>query len=178
MNLELNHLNVNSFILEVSRLPMLKFSVQEVSFPDVSLPEVQQSNPFQVINLAGDHLICQDLSFTFLVDEKMNNYRSLYHWMRSLAFPDCHEEFSNFVKGITPKQFGMDSIVGSLRSSQFSDVTITMLSNHKNPIIRYTMLDAFPINLSGFSINVTDSDSVPVTASCSMKFSGMKIENL
>lgn len=176
MSLELNHLNINSFILEVSRIPDLKFSVQEVTFPDVSLPEVQQQTPFQVINHVGDHLIQNDLSFTFIVDERMNNYRVIYHWMRALSYPDCYEEFADFVKGVTPK--GMVPAMGGERVQQFSDVSITMLSNHKNPILRYHLRDAFPINLSGFSVSVTDGDTVPVTATCSMKFTGFEISTL
>lgn len=176
--LELNHLNSNSFVLELSRLPHLKFGVQEVTFPDVSMADVTQANPFININHVGDHLIQSDLSFTFLIDERMNNYRALYHWMRSLTYPDCYEEFHNFIKGSIPKGVDMIASLGGDRAAQFSDVVITILSNHKNPIIRYTMLDAFPINLSGFSINVTDSDTVPITATCSMKFTGFNIETI
>ena len=176
-NIELNQLNINSFVLEVSRLPDLKFSVQEVTFPDVTLPEVKQDTLFQAINLVGDHIVHDDLTFTFVVDEQMNNYRTIYHWMRALAFPESFDEFKDFVTGRSPK--GMTPALASgWRQNQFSDVTITIISNHKNPILRYKIRDAFPTNLSGFSVNVTDQDTVPVTATCTMKFTGFAIENL
>lgn len=173
--MELNQLNINGFVMEVARIPVLKYAIQEVTFPDISLPEAKQPTPFQAINQVGDHIVHEDLTFTFLVDEQMNNYRAIYHWMRGLAFPEKFEEFERFVRGITGddniKTFG-----SSTRLNQFSDVTITILSNHKNPIFKYRLLDAFPVSLSGFSASVTESDTQPITATCAMKFTGFEIE--
>lgn len=173
MALELNALNVNSFIMDVSRIPILKYHIQEVTFPDVSLGEVKQPTPFQHINQVGDHINHEDFSFTFMIDEKMNNYMAIYHWMKGLAFPECYNDFEKFIKGL----HGDENILPAIdpRLAQFSDVTITILSNHKNPILSYKLFDAFPTSLSGFSINVTDVDSVPVTATCTMKFTGFEI---
>lgn len=176
MNLELNHLNINSFVFEVAKIPILKYGIQEVTLPDVSLSEVKQYNPMIAINQVGDHLIHEDFTFTFLVDEQMNNYRALYHWMKALTFPECYEEFSDLLKGISNDPNLKHFHKG--KGNQFSDCSLTILSNHKNPILRYTFRDAFPVNLSGFSVNITDADTVPITATCSMKFTGMSIENL
>lgn len=173
--MELNQLNVNGFVMEISRIPIIKFSCQEVAFPDVSLPDAKQPTPFQQINQVGDHIIHEDFSFTFLVDEKMNNYRCIYHWMRSLAFPEKYEEFALFVQGITGND-NIESFTANKRINQFSDVVVTILSNHKNPIFKYRFIDAFPVSLSGFNVSVTDTDTVPVTVTCAMKFTGMIIE--
>ena len=136
----------------------------------------QQPTPLQVINQVGDHLIHEDFSFTFLVDERMNNYRAIYHWMRGLAFPEKFEEFEYFVRGIT-NDYNIQTFTASRRLNQFSDVLITVLSNHKNPIFKYRLLDAFPISLSGFSASVTDADTQPIIATCTMKFTGFEIES-
>jgi hypothetical protein len=173
--MEINQLNINSFIMEVVRIPILKYTIQEVTFPDISLPEVKQPNPFQAINQVGDHIIHEDLSFTFLVDEQMNNYRALYYWIRGLAFPERFEEFDLFIRGIIGND-NIQTFTSSSRLNQFSDVLITVLSNHKNPLFKYRLLDAFPVSLSGFSASVTDSDTQPITATCTMKFTGFEIE--
>jgi len=174
--MEINQLNINGFVMEVARIPILKYAIQEVTFPDISLPEVPQPTPFQSINQVGDHIVHEDLSFTFLVDEKMNNYRALYHWMRGLAFPEKFEEFELFVRGITGDS-NIQSFTSSSRLNQFSDVLITVLSNQKNPLFKYRLLNAFPISLSGFSVNVTEQDTQPVIATCTMKFTGFEIES-
>lgn len=174
---ELNFLNINSFVMEIARLPVMKFSVQEIAFPDTSLPEVKMGNPFRAVNAVGDHIIQEDFTFTFLVDEAMANYRALLSWMKGLSFPDCYEDYDNFISGKTGSQ-ELLTLSSSKIVNQFSDITVTILTNHKNPSIKYTMRDCFPVNLSGFAVNVTDSDSVPVAATCSMKFTGFEIEVL
>lgn len=173
--MELNQLNVNSFIFEIVRIPIIKFSVQSVEFPNISLPEIRHDTPLQVINQVGDHIIHDDLSFTFLVNEKMENYKAIYYWIRGLAFPEKFEEFENFIRGIIDDD-NIKTFTMSSRLNQFSDVIVTILSNHKNPIIRYRLLDAFPISLSGFSLDVTNQDTQPIVATCTMKFTGFEIE--
>lgn len=174
--MELNQLNINGFIMEVARIPILKYAVQSIDFPSISLPEVQQHTPFRVVNQVGDHVIHDDFSFTFLIDEKMNNYKAIYHWIKGLTFPEKFEEFELFVKGIIDDD-NIETFTPSRRLNQFSDVLITVLSNHKNPIFRYRLLDAFPVSLSGFTASVTDSDTQPIVATCTMKFTGFEIES-
>lgn len=174
--MEFNQLNINGFIMEVSRIPILKYAVQSIDFPSISLPEVQQYTPFRVVNQVGDHVVHDDFSFTFLIDEKMNNYKAIYHWIKGLTFPEKFEEFEFFVKGITNDD-NIKTFTQSRRLNQFSDVLITVLSNHKNPIFKYRLLDAFPVSLSGFTASVTDSDTQPIVATCAMKFTGFEIES-
>lgn len=174
---ELNFLNINSFVMEIARLPVMKYSVQEITFPDTSLPEVKMGNPFRAINATGDHIVQEDFTFTFLVDEAMANYRALLSWMKGLSFPDCYEDYDNFISGKTGSQ-ELLTLSNSKIGNQYSDITVTILTNHKNPSIKYTLRDCFPVNLSGFAVNVTDTDSVPVVATCSMKFTGFEIEVL
>ena len=174
---ELNFLNINSFVMEIARIPVMKFGVQEITFPDTSLPEVKMGNPFRAVNAVGDHIMQEDFTFTFIIDEAMANYRALLAWMQGLGFPEDYKQHEEFINGRTGSK-ELLSLSNSRIGNQFSDITVTILTNHKNPSIRYTMRDCFPVNLSGFSVNVTDSDSTPVTATCSMKFTGFDIEVL
>lgn len=173
-SLELNALNINGFVLEIARIPILKYTVQEIQFPGVSLSPVEQSNPFLKIQQVGDHLSYDELSFTFMVDEKMMNYRCIYQWMKGLGFPDDYTDYAKFIKGITGDE-NLEAVTNNDRLNQFSDVTITLLTNHKNPQLVYRLKDAFPTNLSGFSAQVTNSESTPVTANCTMQFTTMEI---
>lgn len=156
-------------------MPVMKFGVQEITFPDTSLPEVKMGSPFRAVNTTGDHIVQEDFTFTFIVDEMMSNYRALLAWMQGLGFPEDYKQYDDFINGKTGSK-ELLTISNSRIGNQFSDITVTILTNHKNPSIKYTMRDCFPVNLSGFAVNVTDTDSVPVVATCSMKFTGFDIE--
>jgi hypothetical protein len=168
-------LNTSSFLLEIARIPIMKFSCQEVTFPDVTLPHVEQANPLRVINHPGDHLDHSDLSFSFVVDDKLDNYNVIYHWMEALAFPEKFDQFKDFVHGLKTDN-NMETFSRSTRMNQFSDVSITLLSSLKNPLFTYRFKDAFPVSLSGPTMSITSSDTEPVITSCSMKFTGFSIE--
>jgi hypothetical protein len=161
--------------MEIARIPVMKFMVQSVSFPGLSLPEVEQGSPFLKINQAGDHVIYDDFTFTFLIDEKMNNYRCLQYWIEGLGFPDKYKRFEEFIKSISPdpnfQTFSQNPMI-----NQFSDITVTILTNHKNPQFTYRFKDAFPTNLSGFEASVDSTDSTPIIATATMKFTGMEID--
>lgn len=178
MKLELNHLNINSFVLEIEKIPILKYSIQSMTFPSVSLPDVKHYNPFQTINQVGDHIEHDEFSFSFLVDEKMFNYKALYFWIKGIAFPNSYSEFKDFISGISKDENIIPRIGPDKLLNQFSDVNVFILSNHKNPILKYKFFDAFPVSLSGFDIDITSSTTQPISSTCSMKFTGFEIENL
>jgi len=175
MELEFDALNINGFVFEVQRIPIVKFGCQSVSFPGMSLSEVEQPNPFTAIPVPGDHVVFDDLTFTFMVDKKMRNYLAIQHWMNALAFPEKHEQFKDFVQGHSDNK-DIEFFFSTERLNQYSDVTITILTNQKNPQFRWRLVDAHPTHLSGFETSVTESTSSPIIATCVMKFSHMVIE--
>ena len=50
---------------------------------------------------AGDKITYDDLSFSFFVDENLENYLEVHNWIRGLGYPESIQEFSDLKK--TPK---------------------------------------------------------------------------
>lgn len=175
MDVELNQLNVSSFALEIQQIPIIKYTCQTMTFPGISLPAVDQDTPFVVAPSPGDHIENEELSFSFIVDEKMRNYLALRYWIRMLGFPETYEQFKSIIQGNSAnpdfQPFFRDS-----KLNQFSDVTVTLLSNHKNPIFRARFLDCVPVNLSGLDLSVTNPTTEPVIATASLRFTDMLLE--
>ena len=46
----------------------------------------------------GDDLTFDNLEITFLVDEKLENYRELHQWLVGIGFPKSRTQFSSFRK--------------------------------------------------------------------------------
>ncbi len=171
--LELNNLTVNSFVCEFIRLPFLKFNIQSIRLPSSTVNSISRHTPFEQIMHSGDALEQNDFSITFIVDQRLNNYNTLYKWMRALTFPDAFHEFEEFVNQTYDFPITKSS---NKRLAEFSDVVITFLSNHKVPIFKYKFSDCFPSELDGFELDITVTDPEPITVNCDFKFTGMTIE--
>lgn len=171
----LDLLIVNNFYVEIERVPLFRYQIQSVGMPDVSLAPAPRHTPFLKINEVGDHCEIGNVSFEFLVDEELQNYRMIWYWMQGLGFPDKYEEFEEFMKGIY-KRWGIKETQKEFQKGkfQFSDINLTIISNQNNPTHKIRFLDAFPTSLTGLQMNVTDTSAEPVKATATFAFSGME----
>ena len=145
-----NYLYPNSFNFRIKRLPDLNFTVQSANLPGISVGRIDQPNPIKGAPLQGDRLFFADLSLAFLVDEDLNNYREIFAWMNKVSN-------QGFRTGPYLYKTLKDSQPGN-GEGFFSDVTLTILTSAKNPNIRVTFTDAFPIQLSDL---IFDSQADP-----------------
>lgn len=176
----LDLLTINNFVVEIERVPVVRYLVQNVTMPDLTLPEVRRGTPFQVIMETGDHIEFSPVTFDFLVDEELLNYRTVFYWMTGLGFHDSYKQFEEFMKGLYTKH-GIKKSGSSYESSgafQFSDVILTITTNHKNPYMKIRFKDCYPTNVGSLALSVSDGDSSPVTATATFQFTGMEIEVL
>ena len=90
----LNQLNVVSFAVSFSRLPEVQYFCQRISLPTVVLGETNEATPFLNLPLEGDTLTFESLSLSFIVDEDLQNYISIYEWMTALGFPRDYCQFA------------------------------------------------------------------------------------
>lgn len=177
MDAELNQLNVSSFALEIHQIPIIKYTCQSVAFPGIELQAFDQPTPFTVSPNPGDHIDNDALSFTFIVDEKLRNYLAIRHWIRMIGFPEKYDQFKSLIDGTSETPDFIPFLKGS-KLNQFSDITITLLSNHKTPFIRARFLDCIPTGLSGFDMAVTNTAPEPIVATATFKFTDMAIERV
>jgi hypothetical protein len=164
-----NYLSQLSYAFSVKKLPNVNFFLQEVNLPAISIPPTEHPNPFVPIPYSGDHIEYDPLVLSFIVDEDMQNYMELHNWIRGLGFPEDYSEHKELVDA--GKQLGTGE-------GQFSDASLLIGTNLKNPNIEVIFRDAFPFSLSGFSLNTTDEDVTYITCQCQFKYTLFDIQTL
>jgi hypothetical protein len=147
----LNPLSPNGYMFTLQRAPGLKYFCQEVSIPTVSLPEATQLTSFVRVPIAGDQLEYDTLRVQFLVDEKMENYKSIHEWITGLGFPETHDQYTNTLAvNNTP---GLTEVAKSS-----SDATLVILGNDNNHIQTIQFIDCIPQSLDSLTFTSTNQD--------------------
>jgi hypothetical protein len=142
------------FKFQVKKLPTFVDYVQSVNFPNVMMGETPGVlNPFQRINIPGEHMEFGQLSVTFKLDADMANYIEIFDWIKGLAKPDNFDQYR--VLSQQPKGSGLGPQV---------DATLTILDSDLKANIEFYFSDIFPKELSGFKLDYTMEDVQYITA--------------
>ena len=158
----LNQLNVVSFDVTFSRQPAVQYFCQRISLPTVVLGETNEPSPFLNLPLEGDTLTYEALSLSFIVDEDLQNYISIYEWLTALGFPREYGQFAALKEPAT----------GSTET-KYSDLTIVLHTNKSNPNYRIRFTDCFPTSLSSIQFDSTPTGMDPITVDATFNFRGM-----
>ena len=148
----------------LQRLPELSFFCQEVSLPAITLPEATQLNPFSKIPLSGDQIDFDTLRVQFLVDEKMENYKSIHNWIIGLGFPENNSQYKQIIEG-SPIP-GIDEVAKSS-----SDATLIIFGNNNVPIQAIQFADCVPESLESITFTSTNQDVQYLIGSASFRYS-------
>ena len=87
-----NFLNPTGFKFILNRAPKVVFFSNQANIPGLNLGVAEQPTYLTDIPQPGDKLQFQDLNLRFLVDEDLENYLEIQHWLRGLGFPDSLKE--------------------------------------------------------------------------------------
>ena len=87
-----NFLNPTGFKFILNRAPKVTFFSNQANIPGLNLGTAEQATYLTDIPVPGDKLQFQDLNLRFLVDEDLENYLEIQHWLRGLGFPDSLKE--------------------------------------------------------------------------------------
>ena len=159
----LNQLNVVSFDVSFSRLPAVQYFCQRISLPTVVLGETNEPTPFLNIPVEGDTLTFEAMSLSFIVDEDLQNYISIYNWMTALGFPRDYAQFAILKEPGAANQ----------TDSKYSDLTIVLHTNKSNPNYRIRFTDCFPTSLSSIQFDSTPTGMDPIVVDTTFNFRGM-----
>ena len=99
---------------------------------------------------------------TFLVEEHLSNYREIFNWMINIGFPKSHAQYKAQARADDTNRGGELVL--------YSDIQITILSNKNNPIVRTTIYEAFPTNLSGLEYSAQTADTDWLTATVTFAY--------
>ena len=160
-NIKQNYLSPVEFRFVIERLPNVTFFTQGVSLPGVNVQPVERGTPFKAMYFSGDRLTYDQFSVTFRVDENMESYKEIYNWMVGLSFPDNYEQHA---------------ALGRAENKFYSDGSLLVMSNGKNPNILYNIKDMFPVSLSPVDLDTTVGDIQYVTATVTFQIASYDIE--
>ena len=164
------------FRFKMTKIPNVEFFVQTANIPGIGLGTTEMATPLKDIPMPGDKVNYQSLDISFLVDEKLNNYKELHDWITGLGFPQDYTQFK------TLQGTGSDRFPGSTSSTAatgtstkqplneggiYSDATLTVLNskNIANTEIRFQ--NVYPTSLGSLSYDIKagDVDYLQVQAS-------------
>tara|TARA_Y100000768_G_scaffold320878_1_gene256761 strand:- start:78 stop:704 length:627 start_codon:yes stop_codon:yes gene_type:complete len=172
----------SQFKFSIAKLPKVEFFCTEVNIPGINLGNATQLTTLRDIPLPGTKLEFGDLSLTFLVDEKFDNFEEIYTWLRSLGFPKDHSEYASLVEAGRdrfPTQgkelSGVSKFAGKEGTAvnigaTLSDATLSILSAKNNVIKEVRFTDIFPTGLSGVGFSTQATDVQYLTSTVNFKY--------
>ena len=147
-----NPLTKTRFKFVCSKLPQCTFFCQTVTIPGIGLGEASQATPLVDIPMPGDKLVYEDLNFTFVVNEDLDNWVEMKNWLSDAGF---------------------DSTLGTDNSpwaELFADGSIVVLSDKSNPVGVFTFEDMWPTSIGALEFDITDADDAVVVADVTFKY--------
>ena len=165
-----NFLSPIGFKFILNRAPKVVFFSNQANIPGLNLGTADQSTYLTDIPVPGDKLQFQDLNLRFLVDEDLENYLEIQHWLRGLGFPDSLKEIYEW------QSSNPNAPRGELNYT--SDGTLNVLSSSNTPNFKVKFLDLFPVSLSDLDFDATDSDIDYLTANVTFKYTIYNITDL
>ena len=175
---ELDYADPTKFKFSITKLPKVEFFTTAANLPGINLGEAVLPTPFKQVPVMGDDLTFDNLEITFLVDEKLENYRELHQWLVGIGFPKSRTQFSSFKKDEATTFPTPTSVTGDSRNTgtpsgvqaMFGDATLTIMTSKNNPVIEVRFSDLYPVALSGLAFNQQETDVTYLTATATFTY--------
>lgn len=149
------------FQFVIDRMPTVQYYIQSVNIPAISSGYTEQITPFKNTYRHGDKLTYDDLYMTVAVDENLSSYLETWSWLKALTKPEEFQQYAN--------------ILGST-DGLYSDATLIILNNFKNPNISIKFADLFPTTVGAITLSTTSSDVPVPTVDLTFKYNKYSVE--
>lgn len=157
-----NLLQPTKFLLSFDRIASAQFFCQTVNIPGISMGAAKIGTPMLDVYAPGNKLAYEELSITFLVDEKLQSWQDLHAWFRAMASPEGFTERNRLSE--------IQNQYTKTMKKSYSDATLTVLSNLNNPSLRVQFFNVFPTSLSGIKFDTKQSADNIITADATFRF--------
>ena len=87
---QLDYASPTQFKFSITKLPKVEYFCTEVNIPSLQISNATQVTSLRDIPLPGTKLDFGDLSLTYMVDEKFENFEEIYGWVRGLGLSLIH----------------------------------------------------------------------------------------
>ena len=161
-----NFLSGVAFKFNLAKFPKVDFFSNSAIIPVLNLELAQQASYLKNIDVPGERLTYGDFTLRFLVDENMENYKSVYDWLTGLGFPETTKEFADIIK---------DSDGQTDPKEAFCDGTLRILNSNYREVAKVKFSDLFPISLTSLDFDATNTDVQFFTAEATFKYTLYKL---
>jgi len=168
-----NFLQPTGFRFQVTRAPKISFFGKSVNIPSLDLGVAVQPNYLNPIPRPGEIIDFEDLTFSFLVDEGLENYMEIQNWIRGLGYPENLQQFADLQnQGIIRGNYTQD------RQNIYSGGTLQVLTSSSIPNFQVVFKDLFPYSLGTLTFDATQTDVQYFTAEVGFKYTIYSITDL
>ena len=161
-----NFLSGVAFKFSLGKFPKVDFFSNSAIIPVLNLELAQQASYLKNIAVPGERLTYGDFTLRFLVDENMENYKSVYDWLTGLGFPATTKEFADIIKASDGQSDPKEA---------FCDVTLRILNSNYREVAKVKFSDLFPISLTSLDFDATNTDVQFFTAEATFKYTLYKL---
>ena len=163
-----NFLSGVAFKFNLTKFPKVDFFSNSARIPELNLELTRQPSYLKNIDVPGERLTYGDLTLRFLVDENMENYISVYTWLKGLGFPESTKEFKELT---TDKDGQRDP------KEAFCDGTLRILNSNYREVAKVKFIDLFPTSLTSLEFDATNTDIQFFTAEATFKYTIYNLES-
>ena len=156
-----NFLSGVGFKFNLTKFPKVDFFSNSARIPELNLELAQQSSYLKNIAVPGERLTFGDFTLRFLVDENMENYLSVYGWLKGLGFPESGKQFKEIITDPDGQRDPKEA---------FCDGTLRILNSNYREVAKVKFKDLFPISLSSLDFDATNTDVQFFTAEATFKY--------
>ena len=156
-----NFLSGVGFKFNLTKFPKVDFFSNSARIPELNLELTRQPSYLKNIDVPGERLTYGDLTLRFLVDENMENYISVYNWLKGLGFPETAQEYKDLT---TDKDGQRDN------KEAFCDGTLRILNSNYREVAKVKFTDLFPTSLTSLDFDATNTDIQFFTAEATFKY--------
>ena len=161
-----NFLSGVGFKFNLTKFPKVDFFSNSARIPELNLELTRQPSYLKNIDVPGERLTYGDLTLRFLVDENMENYISVYTWLKGLGFPETTKEFAEIIKDKDGQRDPKEA---------FCDGTLRILNSNYRDVAKVKFNDLFPISLTSLEFDATNTDVQFFTAEATFKYTLYKL---
>lgn len=152
-----NFLQPTKYVLTFPEVPDMVYFCQKANVPGVSLGQALQQTPNLDLYHSGTKLTYNTFDVTFLVNENLSAWTTLYKWMVDLSSVE-----TTYTK----------------RKENKKQAVLTVMSNQNNAKLRVKILNIFPTSLSDLQFDTTLSAEEHISATVSFRYDWFEIEEL
>lgn len=149
-----NFLQNNGFVFSLERIPETLFRVVSCDVPGISIPPAQAGIQGATQYFPGGNSEFEELTMDFLVDENLENYEEIYHWITQQRY-FIRDEFK-------PKNDG--------ELSMTSDGTLVTMTNASTPNRVFSFKNMFPTSLGNLHFDTSISQPEPITCQVTFRY--------